>query len=302
VAGTRDERVAAIAAAQRARVARYQLAAAGIPQSTITRWAKSGRIRRRHSGVFVVGPDVLIPLAEETAALLAVRAGAVLSNHTAAILGGLRPEGTGDGLIHVTVHGASVEDPEGVRVHRSTVLRAADVRVYEGLPLTSPARTLLDLAAFLDRRDLERALDQMLIQHLAGLAHVRELLTRAGRHAGRAGLQEIVDAYTGSTFTRSEAEEQFLDLIRRAKLPRPLVNAKHLGYEIDFFWPDHGVAVEIDGFAYHSTRDRFEEDRRRDQRLRRARITVIRITWRQLTREPEAVLVDVATALAPTAR
>ena len=115
-------------------------------------------------------------------------------------------------------------------------------------------------------------------------------------------LQEIVNGYTTATFTRSEAEERFLALVRRGGLPRPLVNAKRLGFEIDFFWPDHRVAVEIDGFAFHGTRDRFEDDRRRDARLRQAGITVIRVTWRQLQRESEAVLVDVAQALARAAR
>jgi very-short-patch-repair endonuclease len=90
--------------------------------------------------------------------------------------------------------------------------------------------------------------------------------------------------------------------VRRGGLPQPLVNARRLGYEIDFFWPDHGVAVEIDGYAFHSTRDRFEDDRKRDRRLRKAGITVIRITWHQLERESEAVLVDVAQALARTPR
>jgi hypothetical protein len=115
-------------------------------------------------------------------------------------------------------------------------------------------------------------------------------------------LQNIVSGYTTSTFTRSEAEERFLALITGSGLPKPLVNARRHGYEIDFFWPEQRVAVEIDGFAYHGTRDRFENDRRRDAALRRAGITVIRVTWRQLEREPSAVLVDVAQALARTAR
>ena len=142
----------------------------------------------------------------------------------------------------------------------------------------------------------------MLIQRLSSLGAVRELLRRAGHHSGRPILQDLVDAYTTTTFTRSEAEEVFLALINRGGLPKPLINAKRHGYEIDFLWPDHRVAVEIDGFAFHRTRDRFEDDRRRDQRLRKVGITVIRVSWRQLQHEPEAVLVDVATALARTAR
>ena len=302
VSGSRDERIFAIAEVQRGQVARRQPVAAGIPQSTITRLAGSGWLRRRHSGVFAVGPPLDIPLADETAALLAVRAGAALSHHTAAVLWGMRQPSTGDDLIHVTVPGASVDDLDGVRVHRSTVLRPPDVRLREGLPVTSPPRVLLDLTRVVGLRETERALDRMLIERVGSLGQIRELLARAGRHAGRRLLQEIVDGYTTSTFTRSEAEERFLALVRRGGLPEPLVNARCLGYEIDFLWPDHAVAVEIDGFAFHSTRDRFEDDRERDRKLRNAGITVIRITWRQLDREPAAVLVDVAQALARTAR
>jgi very-short-patch-repair endonuclease len=302
ISGTRDQRIFAIAGAQRGLVSRRQLASAGIAASTITRLAASGWLRRRHSGVFAVGPALHIPLADETAALLAVRAGAALSHHTAAILWRLRATASGDGLIHVTVPGASVEDPDGVRAHRSTVLRPWDIRIHHGLPVIAPPRVLLDLVPTIGVRETERALDRMLIERLGSLGQIRELLARAGRHHGRSALQDILDGYTTTTFTRSEAEERFLALIRRAGLPHPLVNTRHLGYEIDFFWPDSQVAVEIDGFAFHSTRDRFEDDRERDRRLRAAGITVIRITWRQLEREPEAVLVDVAQALARTAR
>jgi very-short-patch-repair endonuclease len=302
VRGTRDERIFAIAAAQRSRVARRQLLAAGIGAKTIDRLARAALLRRVHCGVFAVGPDVAIPLADETAALLSVRAGAALSHHTAAILWRLRGPDSGDGLIHVTVPGASVDDRAGVRVHRSTVLRAHDVGIRQGLPVTSPARALLDLAPIISTREAERAVAQMLIQRLGTLSHITELLRRVGRHAGRTTLQDIVAGYTTSTFTRSEAEERFLALMRRSGLPRPLVNARHLGYEIDFFWPGEGVAVEIDGFAFHSTRDRFENDRARDAKLRKAGILVLRVTWRQLEREPEAVIVDVAQALVPTPR
>jgi hypothetical protein len=302
ISGTRDERIFAIAAAQRGRVARRQLLAAGIGSNTIDRLARSPLLRRVHPGVFAVGPDLDIPLADETAALLAVRPGAALSHHTAAVLWGLRRPDTGDGLIHVTVSGASVEDPAGVRVHRSTVLVPTDIRARHGLLVTAAPRVLLDLTPLIGTRETERAIDRMLIEHVGGLGQVQELLRRSGRHAGRAMLQNIVSGYTTSTFTRSEAEERFLALITGSGLPKPLVNARRHGYEIDFFWPEQRVAVEIDGFAYHGTRDRFENDRRRDAALRRAGITVIRVTWRQLEREPSAVLVDVAQALARTAR
>ncbi|MFZ1997684.1 MAG: type IV toxin-antitoxin system AbiEi family antitoxin domain-containing protein, partial [Solirubrobacteraceae bacterium] len=138
VDGTRDARIFGIAAVQRGLVSRRQLAAAGIAPSTITRLAASGWLRRTHRGVFAVGPDLCVPLADETAALLAVRPGAALSHHTAAILWRMRQPGAGDGLIHVTVPGASVEDMDGVRIHRSTVLAPRDISTREGRAVTSP--------------------------------------------------------------------------------------------------------------------------------------------------------------------
>ncbi len=126
-----------------------------------------------HCGVFAVGPDVAIPLADETAALLAVRAGAALSHHTAAILWRLRGPDSGDGLIHVTVPGASVDDRAGVRVHRSTVLRAHDVRVQP-----RAAHHFARPGAPRPRADHSRRakpnapLDQMLIQRLGTLGQI----------------------------------------------------------------------------------------------------------------------------------
>jgi very-short-patch-repair endonuclease len=302
ISGTRDERIFAIAAAQRNRVSRRQLLAAGISSNTIDRLARTRLLRRVHCGVFAVGPGTPIPLADETAALLAVRAGATLSHHTAAMLLGLRPPGSGDGLVHLTVPGASVEDPAGVRAHRSIMLGPGDVRVRDGLPVTSPARTLLDVAPLVSAREIERAIDQMVIHRIGTLRGVKELLGRAGHHNGRTLLTGVADAYTTTTFTRSEAEERFLSLIRDSGLPQPLMNVRRHGYEIDFFWPEERVAVEVDGFAYHGTRERFEEDRKRDAVLRKAGITVIRVTWRQLERHATAVVADVAQALARTAR
>jgi very-short-patch-repair endonuclease len=302
VSGTRDERIFAIAAAQRGRVARRQLVDAGISETTVSRLARSGWLRRQHSGVFAVGPDVPMPLGDETAALLAVRAGAALSHHTAAVILKLRGPESGDALVHVTVPGASVEDLDGVRIHRSRVLSRRDLLVREGLLVTAPARVLLDLAPVISERELERALDQMVIERVGTLRQVAELLTRCGRHAGRGPVQDMLDAYAATTFTRSEAEELFLALMRDAGLPQPLVNAKRHGYQIDFYWPREHVAVEVDGFAFHSSRAAFERDRLKDQHLRRAGITIIRVTWRQLQERPAAVIADVAQALARTAR
>ncbi|MGH2916089.1 MAG: type IV toxin-antitoxin system AbiEi family antitoxin domain-containing protein [Solirubrobacteraceae bacterium] len=304
VTGSPQQRALTIAAVQRGRASRRQLLDAGIASATIDRWVKAGLLRREHPGVFAIGPEVSIPLDAETAALLWARPGALLSHHTAALLWPLRmprPQ-SADARIHVTVIGGSPGRREGIVAHRSRLLRAPDIRTHEGLRITSVARTLLDLAPLLAPRELARALDQALVGRLVNLPQIGEVLDRAGRHRGRYPLQGLLDSHTTTTFTRSEAEELFLDLVRRATLPQPLVNSRVHGYEVDFLWPEQGVAVEIDGFAFHGTRDAFERDRRKDARLRAAGVLVIRITWRQLTDEPLAVVADLARALATASR
>jgi very-short-patch-repair endonuclease len=99
-------------------------------------------------------------------------------------------------------------------------------------------------------------------------------------------------------FTRSEAERRLLALIRAAGLPPPRTNV-HVGpYEVDFLWPAHRLVVEVDGFAFHSSRAAFERDRRRDADLQARGLRVTRVTWRQLEREPHAVVARLAAALA----
>lgn len=191
----------------------------------------------------------------------------------------------------------------GVVVHRSTILDARDVLIHDGLPVTAPARTLLDLAAELAPRELERMLDTALVQRCVTLRQVGDVIARAGRHRGCVALRELLLAHTHTTFTRSEAEERLLALVRAAGLPDPLVNVRRRGFELDFYWPrDPGrdVAVEIDGYEFHGGRAAFERDRRRDAILRAAGIDVLRFTWRRLTEEPYAVVAELALALAST--
>jgi very-short-patch-repair endonuclease len=209
----------------------------------------------------------------------------------------LRRVDSGDGLIHVTVPGSPGGRPHGVCVHRSTALTTRDLRLRNRLPVTSPARVLLDVAPSCTPRELERMLDQGLVERVLTIRDVTELLRRCGRHRGRARVQVLVDHHSTTTFTRSEAEELFLSLVRKAQLPQPLTNVRRHGYEIDFLWPQQGVAVEIDGFAFHRTRRRFENDHRKDAVLSAAGIGVTRVTWGQLQDEPLAVVARLATNL-----
>jgi very-short-patch-repair endonuclease len=297
VSGRRDERIAAVAGAQRGRVSRRQLLAAGISYSAIERLVARGQLLPRHRGVFAVGHQAPTKLADETAALLAVRDGAALSHHSAAMLWGIAPSGSGDGRIHVLVPGGSAKRLQGVHVHRTRILAPRDVRIREGLPVTSPARTLFDLAETVTERELERHFDQALVDRLVRLPEVAELLRRFQGRPGCPQLRALLNREGGPTRTRSQAEERFLALIRRAQLPEPEVNVRLHGYEVDFHWRAQRLVVEIDGFQFHSTRRAFEHDRRKDATLRAAGIATMRVTWRQMTEESYTVIAQLAQAL-----
>jgi very-short-patch-repair endonuclease len=300
VSGQRNQRIARIAQAQRGRVATRQLRAAGISSSAISRLVASSHLFPAHRGVFVVGHTAHTPLGDETAALLAVGDAAALSHYSAAALWGLIPRGAGDGLIHVIASNDHRVSLTGVQVHRSRILQSRDVRIKLGLPVVSPARALLDIAPETGHRGLELAFDRGIVDQVLEPMDVADVLGRAGGHRGRKRLATILARQTGgTTMTRSEAEERVLGLIRSARLAEPLVNSMVAGYEVDFFWPNERLALEVDGFRYHSARGAFERDRRKDNDLRKAGVTTMRTTWWQLNEEPYALVADLAREVQP---
>ena len=243
-----------------------------------------------------MGHKATVELGDETAALLAVREAAALSHYSAALLWDLVTKP--GGLIHLSVRESNGARVNGVRVHRTRILAARDVVIHKRLPVTSPARTLLDVAHELAPRPLELAFDRALTARIMYRSHVLELLTRSRGHPGYGMLRALVDRESGSTITRSEAEELFLALIRAAKLPAPRVNTRLHGFEVDFHWPEQQLVVEIDGFRFHSTRRAFEHDHRKDVVLNAAGIAVVRFTREQVKSEPYVVLASVVRALA----
>jgi very-short-patch-repair endonuclease len=263
---TGDRAIAELAARQRGVVTTAQLDAAGIGRRGVAHRVAHGRLTRVLRGVYRVGP-VEAPFAREMAAVLAT--GGVLSHHSAAMVWGLRP--LHDGPVHVTVR-TGTRNRAGVRTHRSPSLNAA---VHQGLPLTTAARTLNDLAPALRPAELDRAVEEAQIR---GLVTARELRGRAAAASAEPQL------------TRSEAERRLLKLIERARLPRPATNVRVAGWEVDALWPPERLIVEVDGYAYHGNRAAFERDRRKDAALVAAGYTVIRVTWRQLEDEPLAVV------------
>src|SRR4051794_4892149 len=271
---TGDRAIADLARRQRGVVTTAQLAAAGIGRRGVALRVANGRLTRILRGVYRVGP-IAAPYSGEMAALLATDG--ALSFHSSAAVWGVRPPYGGP--VHVTVARA-VRSREGVKVHRSASLDAVS---HNGLRLTTPQRTLHDLAPVLSRGDLERAAEEAVIR---GLLTANEVPRRC--------------ALVGEPhLTRSEAERRLQGLIRAAKLPRPVTNVKLAGWEVDVFWPAARLVVEVDGYAYHGNRAAFERDRRKDATLTAAGYTVIRVTWRQLKEEPLAVVALLAGLLRP---
>jgi very-short-patch-repair endonuclease len=272
----KDAAVAALAARQCGVVTTSQLAAAGIGERAVAHRVACGWLTRLHRGVYRVGP-IDAPYGREMAAVLAT--GGALSHHSAAAVWGFRPPYEGD--VHVT---ATTRTRSGIRVHRSASVTAA---VHCGLALTTPTRTLHDLAPLLPQHELDRAVEEAVIR---GLAKPSELGTRPALR--RATIAE-------PRLTRSEAERRLLELIAAARLERPVTNVRVNGWEVDAFWPRHRLIVEVDGYAYHGNRAAFERDRRKDAALTAAGYRVVRITWRQIADEPHGTVAVLARLLPP---
>lgn len=277
-------------------ITRTQLMASGASPRRIQSWLTRGRLRRLHRGVYLVG-SIVPPLAGPLAACLTCGPSAVVSHRTAAILWDLTTRRSGDREIVITVTGPNRRAP-GVRVHRSRTLRPDERTSLNGVPITTATRTLLDLAITARARVLERAVAEALARGLTTESRVADCLRRHDTRAGSAPLRAILE-HGPPALTRSEAEERFLDLVRRAGMPPPRVNTRIGPHEVDFHWPGARLVVEIDGFASHHSSRAFERDRRRDGYLIAEGLRVMRITWRQLESEPEGIAFRLGRALAP---
>lgn len=290
-----DALIHRLAADQHGVVSRPQLLDAGVRSHVIDHRVRRGRLRPLHRGVYRVGP-IRGRREPEMAALLACGPGAVLSHRSAARLWGLLREEPGDVPVEVSVHPGHPERGPSIRAYRSRVPEP-DRAEQDGLSLTSAGRTILDLAASTDARGLERALARAGRLELLPPGALQDLLERYPRRRGTPLLRALLEARAEPAFVRSEAEELLLGLVRRAGIRPPEVNVVVRGWEVDFLWRRPGLVVEVDGFAFHRSASAFERDRTRDGILTAAGFRVMRVTWRQLHRRPEAVLVRLAKAL-----
>jgi very-short-patch-repair endonuclease len=260
-------------------VSREQLLAIGLSRGALEHWLAVGRLQRLYRGVYAVGHRVLRREGRRLAAVLACGAGAVLSHRSAAAHWGLLASDQ-----HATdvTAGRGRHGAPGIRLHRTRSLDARDTTTHEHIPVTTVARTLLDLAATARPEQLERAFAQALVLHLYDHTAITDVLQRANGHRGTRALAEATAREP--KHTRSDWEARMLELIRRRHLPEPLVNhtliaADHGSCTVDFCWPQQRLIAETDSWQFHGSRVTYEQDRARDAALQAAGFRVVRFTW-----------------------
>ena len=246
-----------------------------------------GRLHRLHRGVYAVGHLALTRRSRWLAAVLACGDRAALSHHAAGAHRGLRPSSRT--ITQVTTANRGRHGSRAIRVHRVRRLEPADVTVHDGIPVTTIARTLLDLAEVLQPHQLENAFEQAERLQLLDLEALEETCRRNPGRRGLRPLTRLLEQARPAPDTRSGLERRFLRLCARFGIDPPLVNTAVEGFDVDAFWPAHRLVVEVDSRGFHSTRAAFERDRVRDAHLQVAGYRVVRITERRMQEEPDVV-------------
>lgn len=236
--------------------------------------------------------------------MLAVGPGAVASHRDAAWLHGLRPGNHARSDVTTTRRGVASNDR--IAVHRTSPLDAEDVTEVDRIPVTTVARTVVDLAAIVPHDHLAKALSEAerlrLLDVRALEAVMARTRTRAG--SGHARLCAVLadHAAHGVAHDRSKLERRFAALVRDAGLPRPRLNHVIEGVEVDAVWPCERVAVELDSWEFHRHRRAFQRDREKANALTSAGWTVLRFTYRDVTERPGDVAARLGPLVAPGRR
>lgn len=280
-------RVSQIATNQGGPISREQLLGLDVSKPTIKSWLRSGRLHSYFRGVYLLGHEAMTPKGRMLAPVLAYGDDAVLGYRSAGHWRGFYRTARRD--VDVIVPGRSKAKQDGIDLHLVRSLDSRDVTEHEGVPITTVPRTLLDLAEVLNPRQLKRAVEEADRLKLFDARAVQELLERSpGRH-GLKPLGSLLADFDYHPLSRSEFEALFYDFCIEYELPRPTMNAPILDYQADAHWPGTNLIVELDSYGFHSDRRTFESDRLRDAELMLAGYRVVRVTYRQLTRQPQAL-------------
>ena len=258
----------------------------GFTHRMIERRLEAGRLYRQHSEVYSLTPSVTAA-GRMMAAVLSCAPGAALSHRAGAAVWDLGPWPTG--VIDISAR-TKRKPRRGVRLHRVTDLK---IVIRDGFPVTTPMRTLTDVAATEPRPTVERYFEAA---DRVGLLDVVELEAECHRRRGSRVLKQLINEGRTAPPSKTELERAWLDVCRDQNLPLPSLNAVVHGIEVDAYWPAWNLVVELDSYEWHKTRAAFERDRGRDAVLAARGIRVMRFTWHQLKRQPELVAEAVRSA------
>jgi hypothetical protein len=274
-------------------VTRSELLRAGLTDAEIKWRLDTGALLREHRGVYRVGHRAPSVEARYLAAVRAGGPGAVLSHRPAAhVLGLVKgpppwPEVTAPTERRVA----------GLRTHRSPRLDSRDTTSWRGVPVTTVARTLVDVAHLLSTDDLARACHEAGVRHGTTPAQVETVLARRPTSPGAARLRRILRGDVRVTL--SKLESRFLGRLREAGLPLPQTNRVAGGRRVDCRWPQRGLTVELDGYRYHSSRHAWEQDRRREREARARGDEFRRYTYGDVFEEPALMLAELRALMPP---
>jgi hypothetical protein len=276
-----DSEILERARRQHGHVARRQLLELGVGPGLIAGRLAAGAWVAVHRGVYCIGPRRNDPVARAAAAVLACGPGAVLSHEWAATLWGFLPRWSGPIEVTTTVKRAH----PGITSHRCQSLEPRDLSRQRGVPITSPARTALDIAPRLSTKQLTRLVNDALRDKDLRPASLQDVLERNRYHPGTRLLRPFVDSPHNPT--HSDFEDDFLAFCEKYGLPRPEINFPFNGRKLDAFFPEHGVIVECDGWSFHNTREAFEDDRERDADHLDHGLVTVRLTKPRFDQAPE---------------
>jgi very-short-patch-repair endonuclease len=272
-----DHHIASLATLQHGVVSRKQLLRLGLSGRMIERRIEAGRLYPLHRGVYAVGHERLSTRSRWLAAVLTCGEHAVLSHRSAAALWGLARVHRGP----IEVSSRRRRQGPGLRVRERRIGRE-DRAVRDSIPVTSVARTLIDLVGILDDRRFERTWEEADRLGLLELRTLEQSWSRARGRPGAGRIHDLIVAARDPVRTRSPLEDRFAVFCREQRFPRPSFNVLVLGHEVDALWPRQKLAVELDSFEFHGHRAAFERDRSRDMELQVAGYRVIRVTHRRL--------------------
>jgi len=291
--------IARLAAGQHGVVARWQLAAIGVTPSMLRARIAKGALIRLHRGVYAVGHRRLRIEGHWLAAVLAIGPGAALSHREAAALHGLRPSSRPRIDVSTTRRGRTA--PAGIDLHETRVLSEAETTTVDAIPVTTVARTLVDLAGVVPKIHLAKALREAEHLRVADLGAIQDAMRRTRNRPGpgHANLRAVLEEHRkrGTQLTRSILEDRFVALLAAHDLPRALTNAHVGSHEVDAFWPHRRLVVELDGWARHKDRHAFQSDREKGNALARAGYTVLRFTHDDVVRRPADVAAGIRALL-----